>query len=107
MKRPNFIFNRALQKLEKAFGPDHSHVAISLEYHAQQLYNLGNYTKAEPLLTRALAIQEKQLGPNHQDVADILENLARIIDAQGRFEEAEPLKKQALEIRKGKSFLYH
>jgi tetratricopeptide (TPR) repeat protein len=90
---------RSLGIWEKALGPDHPHVATSLNdlaalYHAQ-----GCHSEAEPLYQRSLAIWEKALGPDHPDVAASLNNLALLYRAQGRYAEAEPLYQRSLVIR--------
>jgi tetratricopeptide (TPR) repeat protein/CHAT domain-containing protein len=89
---------RGLALREKALGPTHPDVAISLNnlallYHAQ-----GAYGKAEPLYVRALAILEKALGPMHPGVASSLNNLAEFYRAQGAYGKAEPLYLRALDV---------
>src|SRR4030042_1721628 len=56
---------RALSIYEKALGPDHPNVAISLNNLAVIYQALGDYKKAEPLLKRSLGIEEKAHGPDH------------------------------------------
>ena len=90
---------RALTIREKALGPDHPDVAVSLNNLAELYRAQGRYADAEPLHKRALTIREKALGPNHPDVALSLNNLAGIDVAQGRYSDAEPLLKRALAIR--------
>ncbi len=92
------LHQRALAIREHALGPDHPHVAISLNnlallYHAQ-----GRTAEAEPLFQRALAIREHALGPDHPHVAQSLNNLAALFHSQGRTAEAEPLHQHALAI---------
>ena len=83
---------------EKALGPDHPHVATSLN-NLEELYEAqGQYAKAEPLHKRTLAIREKALGPDHPDVAQSLNNLALLYHQQGRYAKAEPLYERALGI---------
>ena len=69
---------RALTIREKALGPDHPDVAMSLNNLAELYRAQGRYADAEPLHKRALTIREKALGPNHPDVALSLSNLAGI-----------------------------
>ncbi len=64
--------------MEKALGPEHPHVATSLNNLAGLYRAQGKYAEAEPLLKRSLAISEKALGPEHPDVATSLNNLAEI-----------------------------
>ena len=92
------LLQRALAIQEKALGPEHPDVALSLNnlaglYHAQ-----GRYADAEPLLRRALEIMEKVLGPEHPHTATSLNNLAKLYRFQGRLAEAEPLCRRAIAI---------
>ena len=66
----------ALALWEKALGPEHPDVALSLNNLAALYRVRGRYAEAEPLFQRALAIREKVLGPEHPDVAMSLNNLA-------------------------------
>ena len=61
-------------------------------------YQLGEYSKAEPLFIQALEMGRKLLGNEHPDVATSLNNLAQLYQSQGRYEEAEPYLVQALEM---------
>ncbi len=92
------IADRVLAIREKALGPDHLLVAISLNNLAELYRALGRYGAAAPLHKRALAIREKALGPGHSDVAESLNNLAALYADQGRHGDAEPLYRRALAI---------
>jgi tetratricopeptide (TPR) repeat protein len=63
------LAERALEIREKAQGPEHPDVAISLNYLAELYYTKGDYATAEPLFQRALAIREKAQWPEQQRVA--------------------------------------
>jgi len=89
---------RSLMINEKVLGPDHPHVAISLNNLALLYYAQGKYAEAEPLYKQSLAIREKALGPDHPDVATSLNNLAELYRVQGKYAEVEPLYKQSLAI---------
>ncbi|HXF88289.1 MAG TPA: tetratricopeptide repeat protein, partial [Xanthobacteraceae bacterium] len=81
-------FERGRPILEKVLGPDHPHVATSLNNLALLYKAQGDYARAEPLHKRTLAIKEKALGPDHPHVATSLENLAMLYLAMGRVAEA-------------------
>jgi tetratricopeptide (TPR) repeat protein len=53
---------RALAIREKALGPDHPDVALSLNNLAELHRTIGDYGLAKPLYQRALTIWEKALG---------------------------------------------
>ena len=77
------FFEKALAIREKALGPEHPHVATSLNNLALLYSAQGRYAKAEPLYQRALGIWEQALGPEHPDVATSLNNLAELDALRG------------------------
>ena len=93
------VAKKALDVAEKAVGPDHPSVAMSLNNLALLYDTQGQYAQAEPLYKRSLAIYEKALGPDHPDVATSLENLAELYRKTGRAKEAEWLDARAARIR--------
>jgi tetratricopeptide (TPR) repeat protein len=56
------LAEKALAIYEKALGPDHPDVALSLNNLAFLYCYMGDYARAEPLYKRSLAISEKVLG---------------------------------------------
>jgi CHAT domain-containing protein/tetratricopeptide (TPR) repeat protein len=93
------LAQRALAIREKALGPGHPDVAVSLNNLANLYRDQGRYVDAEPLYSRSLAIWEKARGPNDPDVATSLNNLALLYDdGQGRYADAEPLYRRSLAI---------
>ena len=93
------IAEKVLAINEKALGPEHPDVAISLNNLAELYSSLGNYPKAEPLYRRALSIWEKALGPEHPSVATGLNNLAMLYYSLGDYAKAKPLYRKSLMIR--------
>ncbi|MFO0701498.1 MAG: tetratricopeptide repeat protein [Nitrospira sp.] len=93
------LYQQALATAEKAHGPEHYLVALSLNGLAMLYKDRCAYPKAETLFKRALAILEKGLSPEDLNLAMILNNLARLYRAQGAYAEAEPLFLRALAIR--------
>ena len=92
------LYKRSLVIKEKALGPDHPSVAITVNNLAGLYRTQGRYEEAEPLFQRSLAISEKALGPDHPGGAATLNNLAELYRTQGRYEEAEPLYQRSLAI---------
>ncbi len=82
------LVRRALEIMEAALGPEHPHVATTLNNLAALLQAQGKYAEAEPLYRRALAIDEAALGPEHPSVAAMLASLAFLLEAQGKYAEA-------------------
>jgi serine/threonine-protein kinase len=65
---------RALEAKQRAFGPDHWDVAISLANVADDLRDLGRDAEAFATNERALRILEASLGTQHPMVAAVLAN---------------------------------
>lgn len=66
-------------------GPEHPHVATTLNNLGRLYYYQGKFAEAEPLFKRALAIREKALGPEHPQVAQSLKYLSRLYTDQGKY----------------------
>jgi tetratricopeptide (TPR) repeat protein len=64
---------------EKVLGPEHLHVAVSLNNLATLYTVQGKYIRAKELFKRALAICEQALGPHHPNLAQFLENYAALL----------------------------
>jgi tetratricopeptide (TPR) repeat protein len=92
------LFKRSLAIWEKALGPGHPNVALSLSNLGTSIVSQGRPADAEPMFKRSLAIREKVLGPDHPDVAHSLNNLAILYGEQGHYAEAEPLHKRSVAI---------
>ncbi len=94
------MYKRSLAINEKALGPEHPDVALSLNNLAELYRAQGKYDQADPLHKRSLAINEKALGPEHPNVATSLENYGALLRATGRPEKAQAILKRAAAIRK-------
>jgi len=92
------LLERALGIQERALGPDHPDVAVSLNNLAGVLRAQGDYAGARPLFERALGIYEWVLGADHPDVARSLNNLAVLLRAQGDYAGARLRLERALGI---------
>ncbi len=93
------LAQRALELDEKALGPEHPDIAVSLGNLAGIYKASGAFEKALPLFQRALKIREKALGPDDPATATSLNNLATLYWATGAYEKALPLYQRALKIR--------
>ena len=93
------VAQKALKVAEQNVGPDHPHVATSLNNLALLYQTRGDYASSVPLYKRSLAILEKALGPGHPNVATSLENLAALYRALKRDSEAEALEQRTARIR--------
>jgi CHAT domain-containing protein/tetratricopeptide (TPR) repeat protein len=77
------LLERAQSIKEKALGPDHNSVALTLTTLANVHVRLGEPENARPLYERALAIREKLFGPAHPLVADTLDRLGELYAGVG------------------------
>jgi CHAT domain-containing protein len=80
---------------EKALGPNHPDVALSLNNLASLYSSQGRYDDAEPLYKRSLGIWEKTLGPDHPSLGFFMDNLAELYRTQGRYADGLPLVRTA------------
>ena len=63
---------------KKSYGPKDLGSAASLNKKAQEYYERGKYSEAEPLLKKALAIRKAVFGTEHEEVVPSLYNLAML-----------------------------
>lgn len=75
------LLNRAVDEMEKWYGPSHPAVANILQdlarYRSYSDYGERDFTKIEKLYRRVLSIREKKLGKSHLDVAETLVELGK------------------------------
>jgi len=93
------LYERALSIREKALGPDHPSVAVSLNSLAILLMTTGDLAEARSRGQRAVEIYEKSLGPDHPALAVGLEALANVCSELGDYAAARPLYERSLAIR--------
>ena len=76
------VSNRAVDEMERWYGPSHPAVATVLQdlarYHSYCDEDDRDFTKAEKLYRRVLNIRETKLGKSHLDVAETLLELGKI-----------------------------
>jgi class 3 adenylate cyclase/tetratricopeptide (TPR) repeat protein len=92
------LVQKALTIGREMFGPDHSHIATSLNVLAIVYGREGKFAESEPLYEMALAMRERLLGPEHPDVANSSLNFGNLYFNQGRYAEAQRLYERAVEI---------
>ena len=69
------LFERALESKQRAFGPEHRSVAITLNSLGLVLHEGGELSGARRHFERSLAIKERAWGPEHREVGVTLHNL--------------------------------
>jgi CHAT domain-containing protein/tetratricopeptide (TPR) repeat protein len=92
------LLEHALMIKEKALGPDHTSVALTLTTLANVDRKLGQPERARPLYERALTILEKALGPSHPRVADTLDRLGESLAEAGDYTAARAIYERVLAI---------
>ena len=88
-------YDKALSVMRKEYGPDHAHVAATLNNMASTLDDLGRINEAMEKYKEALRIKLQALGPDHPDVATTYFNMSFIAQKQGKLPEAIQLIEQA------------
>lgn len=78
------LYREVLPIFEKTFGPEHQHVAGTLNALADHLRIQGKNKEAEPLFARALAIFQKSYGIYHPNVAETLRLMALNCQQEGK-----------------------
>ena len=77
MPRPEPLYLRSLEIVEKTLGPQHPYLARGLRMQGALYEKQGRYGEAEPLYQRALSILESARGPEDLEVAAHLSDLGR------------------------------
>ena len=90
---------RALAIKERAYGRDHTDVAITLMNLGTTYGSLGDNAKERDLLERALTIFERAYGRDHADVAVTLMNLGGAYGALGDHAKKRDMLERALAIQ--------
>ncbi|MCX5890340.1 MAG: CHAT domain-containing protein, partial [Deltaproteobacteria bacterium] len=93
------LAQQALQRSEKALGPEHPRTAQSLRVLGFIYGQMGAHDKALSLSQRAVQISEKALGPDDPQTAAALSNLATLYTQMGSYDQALPLARRAAESR--------
>jgi CHAT domain-containing protein/tetratricopeptide (TPR) repeat protein len=96
------LAQQALERREKALGPDRPEVAGPLMLLGAIHYGMFNYYQALPLYKRALKIRERTLGPDHPDTVTSMARLAACYQLLGYPNQALPLAQRSLKMREAK-----
>ena len=91
-------FERALAIDEKAFAPDHPHVAVAINNLGMVLQDEGDLAGAKAAFERALAIDERAFGPEHPNVAIRVDNLGAVLRQEGNLAGAKAAFERALSL---------
>ena len=92
------LLRQALALREKALGPEHPDVAITLDNLGLAYAYKKDYAKAEEFIKRSLAMLEKKSGLWDYDVTLATNNLAGVYKAQGKHAEAVALYQRQLDL---------
>lgn len=84
------------EKVEKEFGDDPELKAALLNHLGTTYRRLGEYDKAESIMTECLEYSKRTLGPDHTRTITVMIDLGIIFSYGERFQEAEALFRDAL-----------
>lgn len=93
------LLERSLGIWQKVLGPDHPHVALSLNNLAALHEAMAHHAEAESLFTQSLEILQRKLSPRHPQVNKSLNNLAEPYRKSGREIEAAEMENALLSNR--------
>jgi tetratricopeptide (TPR) repeat protein len=91
-------FERALEIVQAALGPDDPRVATAVNNLGSVLKDLGDLAGAKACYERALKIDEAALGPDHPNVATLVNNLGSVLKDLGDLAGAKACYERALKI---------
>lgn len=91
--------NKALQGRERALGPDHPDVGVSLGNLGIVCRSLGRRQDAQRYYERAMQVIAKSVGERHPDRARILGNLGNLFFDDRDYKQAAARYREAIQIR--------
>ncbi|KAN0072353.1 hypothetical protein V8E54_009282 [Elaphomyces granulatus] len=91
------VYQRALQRYEKAWGPGHTSTLDTVNNFGLLYKSQGKLDEAEKMYQRALQGYEKAWGPDHTSTLDTVNNLGDLYTSQGKLDEAEKMCQRALQ----------
>ena len=91
------LFQRALERAQKIYGPEHLMTGDTMVNFGLCLRMFGRHDEALPLLERGLAVREKLLGPENLLTLSALRELSSLLLMTGETDKARPLYRRALE----------
>ncbi|KAK2022493.1 hypothetical protein LX32DRAFT_677191 [Colletotrichum zoysiae] len=97
LKEAEAMYQRALQGLEKALGPEHTSTLGTVNNLGLLYSDQGRLKEAGAMYERALQGYEKALGPEHTSTLNTVNNLGNLYKDQGRLKEAEAMYERALQ----------
>jgi tetratricopeptide (TPR) repeat protein len=89
------MYNCALARFEKTWGPDHISTVNTVNNFGILYADQGRLADAERMYNRALAGYEKAWGPDHTFTLRTVNNLGDLYRAQGRLADAERMHNRA------------
>jgi len=98
---------KALDLLEKKFGPEDTAALTAMSNFARALLSHGNHEEAEMVRRQSLALQKKVLGVKHLDTLTGIYNLAETLLEREKYQEADSMLRDALNLLKQMNSLEH
>ncbi|KAI9666295.1 MAG: hypothetical protein M1821_004230 [Bathelium mastoideum] len=95
-KATEAMHQQAVERFEKAHGPEHPETLTSISHFAIVLEDRGKYERAGAMHRKVLKERKKTLGPEHLDTLNSVKNLGSVLGKQGKSEEAEMMHRRVL-----------
>jgi serine/threonine protein kinase/tetratricopeptide (TPR) repeat protein len=94
------VFDRTVERIGNELK-DEPDVKAELRNTLGEVYlELGEFDRAETMVSEALALRKELLGNEHEKVAGSLDNLANVLKSQGKLAEAESRYREVLALRR-------
>ncbi|HEX3471532.1 MAG TPA: serine/threonine-protein kinase [Silvibacterium sp.] len=94
------ILDKASKEINTSLQNDPELQAKMMHTMGDTYWDLGLYSRAQPLFERALEIQRRVLGPRHPDTLASMQALAAVLEFEGHRAEAEKLDRETLDIQR-------
>ncbi|KAI9685382.1 MAG: hypothetical protein M1822_004513 [Bathelium mastoideum] len=95
-KATEAMHQQAVERFEKAHGPEHPETLTSISHFAIVLEDRGKYERAGAMHRKVLEERKKMFGSEHPDTLTSVNNLGVLLQKQGKYEEAEMMHRQVL-----------
>ena len=94
------ILDKASKEINTSLQNDPELQANMMYTMGDTYWDLGLYSRAQPLLERALQIQRRVLGPRHPDTLASMQDLGAVLEFEGHHAEAEKLDRETLDAQR-------
>ncbi len=94
------VLDKASKEIDTSLQNDPELQAKMMYTMGDTYWDLGLFSRAQPLFERALEIQRRVLGPRHPDTLASMQDLGAVLGYEGHRAEAEKLDRQTLDVER-------